>query len=153
MYVNVFYIDNFTAKSTCLQSALSSQDAVAELKERVRAQYQRMHARLEANQAETMQMLDSTYTMYVRKSSQQVLQLNERHQEAEKLLSSVHTFFQRTDSINFMKVQICSSLSISPSCLHACTATGYTHQQKISQKTLFSESLNSVFWDKHDLDG
>lgn len=79
---------------------------MSELKERVRAQYQRMHALLEANQAETMQMLESTFTMYVRKNSQQVLQLNEKRQEAEKLLSSVQTVFQRSDSINFMKVQI-----------------------------------------------
>lgn len=78
---------------------------MSELKERVIAQYQRMHALLEANQAETMQMLESTFTMYARKNSQQVLQLNERRLEAEKLLSSVQTFFQRSDSINFMKVQ------------------------------------------------
>ncbi|XP_074532762.1 E3 ubiquitin-protein ligase TRIM8a [Halichoeres trimaculatus] len=78
-------------------------DAVSELKERVRAQYQRMHALLEANQAETVQMLESTFTAYVRKNSQQVLQLNEKRQDAEKLLSSVQTLFQRADSVNFMK--------------------------------------------------
>ncbi|XP_005743929.1 probable E3 ubiquitin-protein ligase TRIM8 [Pundamilia nyererei] len=78
-------------------------DAVSELKERARAQYQRMHALLEANQAETMQMLESTYNSYVRKNSQQVLQLNERRHEAEKLLSSVQTFFQKAGSLNFMK--------------------------------------------------
>lgn len=86
-------------------TVLSPQDAVSELKERVRAQYQRMHALLEANQAESMQMLESTYTTYVRKNSQQALQLNEKRQEAEKLLSSVQTFFKRADGINFMKVQ------------------------------------------------
>lgn len=63
-----------------------------------------MHALLEANQAETMQVLESAYTMYVRKSSQQVLQLHEGRREAEKLLSSVQTFFHKADSINFMKV-------------------------------------------------
>ncbi|XP_030604522.1 E3 ubiquitin-protein ligase TRIM8-like isoform X1 [Archocentrus centrarchus] len=78
-------------------------DAVSELKERARVQYQRMHALLEANQAETMQMLESTYSTYVRKNSQQVLQLNERRQEAEKLLSSVQTFFRKAGSLNFMK--------------------------------------------------
>lgn len=104
MYVNALYIHNFTTKSTCLQPVLFPQDAVSELKEHVRAQYQRMHALLEANQAETMQMLESTYTVYVRKNSQQVLQLHERRQEAEKLLRSAQTFFQRADSINFMKV-------------------------------------------------
>lgn len=78
-------------------------DAVSELKEHARAQYQRMHALLEANQADTMQMLESTYNSYVRKNSQQVLQLNERRHEAEKLLSSVHTFFRKAGSLNFMK--------------------------------------------------
>lgn len=63
-----------------------------------------MHALLEANQAETVQMLESTFTAYVRKNSQQVLQLNEKQHEAEKLLSSVQTLFQRADSVNFMKV-------------------------------------------------
>ncbi|XP_017268209.1 E3 ubiquitin-protein ligase TRIM8 [Kryptolebias marmoratus] len=78
-------------------------EAVSELKERVKAQYQRMRALLEANQAEAMQMLESTYIMYVRKNSQQVLQLNEKRQEAEKLLSSVHMFLQRAEDINSMK--------------------------------------------------
>ncbi|XP_041866301.1 E3 ubiquitin-protein ligase TRIM8a [Melanotaenia boesemani] len=78
-------------------------DAVSELKERVSAQYQRMRALLEANQVETLQMLESTYIMYVRKNSQQVLQLNEKRQEAEKLLSSVQRFFLRAESVNFMK--------------------------------------------------
>ncbi|XP_004077443.1 probable E3 ubiquitin-protein ligase TRIM8 [Oryzias latipes] len=78
-------------------------DAVSELKDRVRAQYRRMQALLEANQEETMQMLESTYMMYVRKNSQQSLQLNEKRQEAEKLLSSVQTVFQRVESVNFMK--------------------------------------------------
>ncbi|KAM6916654.1 E3 ubiquitin-protein ligase TRIM8-like [Xenentodon cancila] len=78
-------------------------DAVSELKERARAQYRKMHTLLEANQAETMQMLESTYIKYVRKNSQQVLQLNEKRQEAEKLLSSVQTLFQRAESVNFMK--------------------------------------------------
>ncbi|XP_069395157.1 E3 ubiquitin-protein ligase TRIM8a isoform X2 [Paralichthys olivaceus] len=78
-------------------------DTVSELKERVRAQYQRMHRLLEENQADTMQMLESTSSVYGRKQSQQVLQLNERRQEAEKLLSSVQTFLQKADNINFMK--------------------------------------------------
>lgn len=96
---------------TCLFT--SPQDAVSELKECVRAQYQRMQALLEANQAETMQMLENTYTMYARKNSQQILQLNEKHQEAEKLLSSVQTSLQRAESLNFMKVQISASHSVS----------------------------------------
>ncbi|TNN71793.1 putative E3 ubiquitin-protein ligase TRIM8 [Liparis tanakae] len=97
-------VQNIDEQLTKLESDKTlMKDAVSELKERARAQYQRMHALLEANQAETMQMLESTYTMYVRKNSQQVLQLNEKRQEAEKLLSSVLTFFKRADGINFMK--------------------------------------------------
>ena len=102
---------------------------MSELKERVRAQYQRMHALLEANQAETVQMLENTFTVYVRKNSQQVLQLNERRQQAEKLLSSVQTFFQRSESINFMKVRICTSLSMSPTPDYVCAAVE-THTQR-----------------------
>ncbi|XP_054654541.1 E3 ubiquitin-protein ligase TRIM8a [Dunckerocampus dactyliophorus] len=78
-------------------------DAVSELKEQVRDQYQRMHALLEAKQCETMQMLERACSSYARKHSQQVLQLSERRQQAEKLLSSVQAFFQRADNINFMK--------------------------------------------------
>lgn len=81
---------------------------MSELKERVRAQYQMMHALLEVNQAETVQMLGNTFTVFVRKNSQQVLQLSEKRREAEKLLSSVQTFFQRSDGINFMKVRMCT---------------------------------------------
>lgn len=117
------------------------QDAVSELKERVRAQYQRMHALLEANQAETVQMLENTFTVYVRKNSQQVLQLNERRQQAEKLLSSVQTFFQRSESINFMKVQICTSLSMSPTSDYVCAAME-THI-KIHQLKVF-DSIHSI---------
>uniref|UniRef100_A0A8C2WTZ4 E3 ubiquitin-protein ligase TRIM8 n=1 Tax=Cyclopterus lumpus TaxID=8103 RepID=A0A8C2WTZ4_CYCLU len=109
-------VQNIDEQLTKLESdkTLMKVQYVSELKERARAQYQRMHALLEANQAETMQMLESTYTMYVRKNSQQVLQLNEKRQEAEKLLSSVQTFFKRADGINFMKVQMHSCLI----CIH-----------------------------------
>ncbi|XP_061646081.1 E3 ubiquitin-protein ligase TRIM8-like isoform X2 [Phyllopteryx taeniolatus] len=78
-------------------------DAVSDLKERVRDQYQRMHSLLEAKQCESIQMLERAYSSYRRKNSQQVLHLNERRQQAEKLLSSVQAFFQRADNINFMK--------------------------------------------------
>uniref|UniRef100_A0A672G1W6 E3 ubiquitin-protein ligase TRIM8 n=1 Tax=Salarias fasciatus TaxID=181472 RepID=A0A672G1W6_SALFA len=77
--------------------------SVSELKERVRAQYKRMHELLEASQAESLQMLESAYLEYKRKNSQQVLQLNESHQEAEKLQSLVQSSLQRADSLNFMK--------------------------------------------------
>ncbi|XP_071760075.2 E3 ubiquitin-protein ligase TRIM8a [Centroberyx gerrardi] len=78
-------------------------DAVSELKERVRAQYQRMHALLEADLNETMQLLDSAHSLHRQKNSHQALQLKERRQEADKLLSSAQMFFQRAENINFMK--------------------------------------------------
>ncbi|XP_030012607.1 E3 ubiquitin-protein ligase TRIM8-like [Sphaeramia orbicularis] len=97
-------VQNIDEQLTKLESDKTlMKDAVCQLKERVRAQYQRMQAMLEANQTETMQMLESSYSMYARKNSQQALQLNERRQEAEKLLSSVQTFFRKAESINFMK--------------------------------------------------
>lgn len=107
----MIYSQHFCVVKLGLQEvAVSLQDAVSELKDRVRAQYRRMQALLQANQEETMQMLESTYMMYVRKNSQQSLQLNEKRQEAEKLLSSVQTVFQRAESVNFMKVRITSSV-------------------------------------------
>ncbi|XP_068597006.1 E3 ubiquitin-protein ligase TRIM8a [Brachionichthys hirsutus] len=78
-------------------------DAVSDLKDRVRAQYQRMHTLLDASQAETAKMLENTFTVYVRENSQQALKLNEKRQEVGKLLSSGQMFFQRSSSINFMK--------------------------------------------------
>jgi len=125
-----------------LVPVLSPQDAVSELKERARGQYQRMHALLEANQAETMQMLESTYTMYVRKNTQQVLQLNEKRQEAEKLLSSVLTFFKRADGINFMKVQ-----------LHSCPSAtqaqiGFAVFTSTESNDAFSRTQKQGHWPK-----
>lgn len=82
----------------------SPQATVSELKERVRTQYQRMHALLEANQSETVQMLGSAFSMCERKNSHQALLLKERRREAEKLRRSLQMFFQRSGSLNFMKV-------------------------------------------------
>lgn len=95
----------------CINIVISAQDTVSDLKERVRVQYRTMHALLEANQAETEQMLGNTFTVFVRKNSQQALQLNDKRREAEKLLSSMQMFFHRSDSINFMKVRAHSSVS------------------------------------------
>lgn len=77
---------------------------MCQLKEHVRAQYQRMQALLELNQTETMQMLESTFSTYVSKNSQQVVQLNETRYKAEKLLNSLQTVLQKSESMNFMKV-------------------------------------------------
>lgn len=78
-------------------------DAVCDLKEQVRAQYRRMQALLEEDLSESMQLLDKAHSMYRQKNSQQALQLSERRQEADKLLSSTQLFFDRAGDINFMK--------------------------------------------------
>lgn len=117
-----------------------------------------MHALLEANQSETMQLLESTYTAYVRKNSQQVLQLNERRQEAEKLLSSVQTFFKRAEGINFMKVQgihVFSATTTKTEYMvdfqeHNSIVTHMAHllQIKIHVVHIVSRSIVYVFLDK-----
>lgn len=78
---------------------------MSELKERARAQYQRMHALLEADQAETAQMLGDALAACVRKTAQPALLLKEKRREAEKLRRSLQMFFQRSGSLNFMKVR------------------------------------------------
>lgn len=97
-------VQNIDEQVTKLESDKTMMmDTVADLKERVRDQYHRMHMLLENNLSETLQMLETTYSTYARKNSRQVLQLNERRLESKKLLSSVKTFFQRADNINVMK--------------------------------------------------
>ncbi|KAF7642504.1 hypothetical protein LDENG_00256810 [Lucifuga dentata] len=78
-------------------------DAVSELKECVKEQYQRMHALLEADQAESVRLLERAHTAYRRKNAQQALQLSESRQEAEKLLGSARTLTHRVGNIHFMK--------------------------------------------------
>ncbi|XP_072293324.1 E3 ubiquitin-protein ligase TRIM8a [Eucyclogobius newberryi] len=78
-------------------------EAICQLKECVRAQYQRMQALLELNQTETMQVLEGTYSSYIKKNSQQVVTLNDMRQKAAKLICSLQTVVQKSHSINFMK--------------------------------------------------
>ncbi|KAM9847877.1 E3 ubiquitin-protein ligase TRIM8-like [Aulostomus maculatus] len=112
-------VQNIDEQITKLESDKTlMKDAVSELKERVREQYQRMHALIEANQSETMKIVESTYTSFVRKNSQQILQLNERRHQAEKLLSSVQMVFQRAQSLNFMKNTKAYQLLLDRSNLH-----------------------------------
>ncbi|XP_056147239.1 E3 ubiquitin-protein ligase TRIM8a [Lampris incognitus] len=79
------------------------EDAVCELKERVRAQYRRMQALLDEDLSETLQLLENANSEYRQKNSQQALQLKERRQEADKFLSSAQMFHHRAENINFMK--------------------------------------------------
>lgn len=97
-------VQNIDEQLTKLESDKTlMKEAVCQLKEHVRAQYQRMQALLELNQTETMQMLESTFSTYVSKNSQQVVQLNETRYKAEKLLNSLQTVLQKSESMNFMK--------------------------------------------------
>lgn len=77
--------------------------AVCQLKECVRGQYQRMQALLEMKQTETMQILESTYSSYVKKNSRQTVQLNDMHHKTERLLCSLQTLIRSSHSVNFMK--------------------------------------------------
>ncbi|KAG7512421.1 putative E3 ubiquitin-protein ligase TRIM8 [Solea senegalensis] len=114
-------------------------DAVSELKERVRAQYQRMHALLEAKQAEAMQMLESTCTMYERRNSHQALQLKDRRHETEKLLSMIHTLFQRSESINCVKNTKPYKLLLDRSNSHLSSAIPPVRLGQISSHELLSD--------------
>lgn len=55
-----------------------------------------------------MDILDKAQAKFCNENAAQVLQLNERMQEAKKLLSSVQVMFDKTEDINFMKVR-CNS--------------------------------------------
>lgn len=79
------------------------EDAVCELKEQVRSQYRRMQLMLEEDLNESMQLLDRAHSRYRQENSQQALQLSERKEEADKLLSSVQMVFDRAEDVNFMK--------------------------------------------------
>lgn len=54
-----------------------------------------------------MDVLDKAQAKFCNDNAAQVLQLNERMQEAKKLLSSVQVMFDKTEDINFMKVNQC----------------------------------------------
>lgn len=80
------------------------QDKVRQLKEEVRAQYHKMHQLLEDDLGRTLEVLDKAHSKYCQENSTQTLQLNERRQEAKKLLSSVQVVFDKAENINIMKV-------------------------------------------------
>ncbi|KAI1894268.1 hypothetical protein AGOR_G00114060 [Albula goreensis] len=79
------------------------EDKVQRLKEEVRTQYQRMHQLLEEDLSRSLEVLDKAHSSFCRDNSAQALQLNERRQDAKKLLSSVQVVFDKTEDINFMK--------------------------------------------------
>ncbi|XP_036429777.1 E3 ubiquitin-protein ligase TRIM8a [Colossoma macropomum] len=79
------------------------EDKVEQLKEEVRMQYQKMQQLLEEDLGKTLEVLEKARSKFCQENSSQVLQLNERRQEAKKLLSSVQVLFDKADDINFMK--------------------------------------------------
>lgn len=87
-------------------------DKVEQLKEEVRVQYQKMQQLLEEDLGKTLEVLEKARVKFCQENSSQVLQLNEQHQEAKKLLSSVQVLFDKADDINFMKVWYLSLIPI-----------------------------------------
>ncbi|XP_052006929.1 E3 ubiquitin-protein ligase TRIM8-like [Xyrauchen texanus] len=79
------------------------EDKVQQLKEEVRTQYHKMHQLLEDDLGRTLEVLDKAHSKYCQENSTQTLQLNERHKEAKKLLSSVQVVFDKSEDINIMK--------------------------------------------------
>uniref|UniRef100_A0A3B3SQI4 E3 ubiquitin-protein ligase TRIM8 n=1 Tax=Paramormyrops kingsleyae TaxID=1676925 RepID=A0A3B3SQI4_9TELE len=79
------------------------EDKVQQLQEEVRMQYQKMHQLLEDDLGKTLEALDRAQARFCQENSAQALQLNERRQEAKKLLSSVQMVFDKAEDINFMK--------------------------------------------------
>uniref|UniRef100_A0A672QVY2 Tripartite motif containing 8a n=1 Tax=Sinocyclocheilus grahami TaxID=75366 RepID=A0A672QVY2_SINGR len=69
------------------------EDKVQQLKEEVRVQYHKMHQLLEDDLGRTLEVLDKAHSKYCQENSTQTLQLNERRQEAKKLLSSVQVVY------------------------------------------------------------
>lgn len=96
----------FTADLCVYAHVFVAQDKVRQLKEEVRAQYHKMHQLLEDDLGRTLEVLDKAHSKYCQENSTQTLQLNERRQEAKKLLSSVQVVFDKAENINIMKVSL-----------------------------------------------
>jgi len=88
-----------------LDPAPVPQEKVSQLKDEVRLQYEKMHQILDEDLRKTMEILDKAQAKFCNENAAQVLHLNERMQEAKKLLSSVQVMFDKTEDINFMKVR------------------------------------------------
>lgn len=85
-----------------------------QLKQEVRLQYQKMQQLLEEDLGKALNVLEKSRSKFCQENSRQVLQLNERRQEAKKMLSSVQLLFDKAENINFMKVRHVSFLSLNP---------------------------------------
>lgn len=80
------------------------QEKVQHLKEEVQLQYQKMQQLLEEDLGKTLEVLDQAHTKFCQENSTQVLQLNQKRQEAKKLLSSIQMVFDKAEDIKFMRV-------------------------------------------------
>lgn len=98
------------------------EDKVQQLKEEVRLQYQKMQQLLEEDLGKTLEILDKARSKFCEENSSQALQLNERRQEAKKLLSSVQVVLDKTEDINFMKNT--KSVKILMDRTQTCTGSG-----------------------------
>ncbi|OCT85178.1 hypothetical protein XELAEV_18023342mg, partial [Xenopus laevis] len=79
------------------------EEKVSQLKDEVRQQYDKLHQILDKDLRKTMDILDKAQAKFCNENAAQVLHLNERMQEAKKLLSSVQVMFDKTEDINFLK--------------------------------------------------
>lgn len=80
------------------------QEKVQHLKEEVQLQYQKMQQLLEEDLGKTLEVLDQAHTKFCQENSTQVLQLNQKLQEAKKLLSSIQMVSDKAEDIKFMRV-------------------------------------------------
>ena len=87
----------------CVSVRSLFQDRVCELKEEARVQYQRMHQLLEEDLGRTLEALDRAQSRFLQENTAQVLALGEQRHEAQKLLSSVQTAFNKAEELSFMK--------------------------------------------------
>ncbi|XP_060795969.1 E3 ubiquitin-protein ligase TRIM8b [Neoarius graeffei] len=79
------------------------EEKVQHLKEEVQLQYQKMQQLLEEDLGKTLEVLDQAHTKFCQENSTQVLQLNQKRQEAKKLLSSIQMVSDKAEDIKFMR--------------------------------------------------
>uniref|UniRef100_A0A4W3J127 Tripartite motif containing 8a n=1 Tax=Callorhinchus milii TaxID=7868 RepID=A0A4W3J127_CALMI len=98
------------------------EEKVLQLKEEVRLQYEKMRQILEEDLGKTLELIDKTRTKFCDENASQVHHLNERLEEAKKLLNSVQKMWDRTEDISFMKNT--KSVKILLERTQACTGIG-----------------------------
>lgn len=75
------------------------------LKEEVHIQYQKMQQLLEEDLGKTLEVLAQAHAKFCQENSNQTLQLNQKRQEAKKLLGSIQMVFDKAEDIKFMRVK------------------------------------------------